>query len=258
MHALQVVDMSLATVLQRGCSPHEAVTLAERLVSGGKIDVLDIGDIASSPGLLSCAQEIACELEEVAIAARAPMHLPSVSAAWAAIRDAEHPILQIVVHLTKELQGHPQDDLQQVVLELVRVSVAAARTCCPSVAFIGEEAARCAPETLVRVVETATLAGAETVILPDSADLAQPQAYSSLFRLVRERVRGSARILWGAQTHQRFGTAAATTVAAIEAGARLITVEDEQDGSGDHPTHAEIERLLQARPELFGPLFLSL
>lgn len=163
-------------------------------------------------------------------------------------------MLQLVASLATEQH---QANHHTVVLALVQATVTYARTRCP-VTVLLQDATHHDPDWLIQVTETAIAAGAETLLLADTAGLAHPQEYGALFGLVRERARGSARIMLGAHTHHRLGMRTANTIAAIKAGARAITVEDGPDGAGDHPMLEEIERILLARPDGFGQRFLSL
>jgi len=82
----------------------EKIQVAEQLVRLN-VDIIEAGFPAASPGDLEAVQQIARRTRGVAIAGLARADISDIDAAWEAIRDADQPVIHVVlatsgIHLT--------------------------------------------------------------------------------------------------------------------------------------------------------------
>ena len=242
MHELRLLDVTLDTFSRAvGISFDDKLARAEALAASG-IDVLDTGEPLAVPGKLLLVREIAHQVRAVAVAARAQANMQDIQTAWRAIGKAEQPVLRICSQIS---DWHRQERLrvsEQILLQHLRAMLAYARQFCPTVELVALDATRCQEAFLCQVIETAISIGARTVTLVDSVGYALPFEYRALFRTVVEQGAGSKTMLLGTQAHNRDGYALDNTLAAICAGARLVTVDE---SSGGHLGRADLAAALQ-------------
>jgi 2-isopropylmalate synthase len=210
-------------------SPGATMTFEEKLMVAEqlarlRVDIIEAGFPAASPGDLVAVREIARQVEGVAIAALARASVSDIDAAWEGVREAEQPVIHVFlatsdIHLKHKLNLTPGEALQRV-----KSMVAYARTLCPTVEFSAEDATRSDWDYLCKVCEAAIQAGATTINLPDTVGYTLPHEYEIMFRYIRERVPGMDEVVLSAHCHNDLGMGTANTLAAIKAGARQVEV----------------------------------
>lgn len=230
----------------------EKLQVAEQLVRM-KVDIIEAGFPAASPGDLAAVKEIAQRVHGPAVAGLARANTIDIDAAWEGVREAEHPIIHVFlatseIHLKHKFNMSPEEALQRV-----RAMVGYARNLCPTVEFSAEDATRSDWEYLCRICELAIKAGATTINLPDTVGYTTPSEYGDMFRYIREHVPGIEEITLSAHCHNDLGMATANTLAAITAGVRQVEVTI--NGIGERAGNTAMEEVVMAlrtRPEKFG------
>ena len=126
------------------------------MLGGEKVDALLVKSVAMA--VKNCRLVLPVALKE-----------NGVSEAWAALREAAHPCLQISVPTSTvqmEYQCHKKpDQMIAMIGDLVRE----AKACCAEVEFVAEDATRSEEGFLVRAVQAAIDAGASRVSFSDTA-----------------------------------------------------------------------------------------
>ncbi len=230
----------------------EKLQVAEQLVRLN-VDIIEAGFPAASSSDLVAVKEIAQRVHGVAIAGLARASHTDINDAWEGVRDAEQPVIYVVlatsdIHLKHKLRISSEDALQRI-----QSCVAYARNLCPVVEFSAEDATRSDWDYLCRVFEIAINAGATTINIPDTVGYALPHEYEALFRYIRERVPGIEDVVMSAHCHNDLGMATANTLAAIRAGARQVEVTI--NGLGERAGNTAVEEVVMAlrtRPDSFG------
>lgn len=230
----------------------EKLQVAEQLVRL-KVDIIEAGFPAASPGDLLAVKEIARRVRGAAVAGLARANINDISAAWEAVREAEKPAIHVFlatseIHLKHKLRMSREEALQQI-----KTAVEYACSLCPTVEFSAEDATRSDWDYLCTVFETAIKAGATTINIPDTVGYTMPHEYEALFRYVRAHVHGVENITLSAHCHDDLGMATANTLAAIRAGARQVEVT--LNGIGERAGNTALEEVVMAlrtRPEVFG------
>ena len=233
----------------------EKIQVAEQLVRLN-VDIIEAGFPAASPGDLEAVQQIARRTRGVAIAGIARADISDIDAAWEAIRDADQPVIHVVlatsgIHLTHKLKLGYVEALQRV-----QAMVAYAHSLCPTVEFSAEDATRSEWDYLCRVFEAAIKAGATTINVPDTVGYTLPHEYEALFRYLREHIPGIEDVVMSAHCHDDLGMATANTLAAIKGGARQVEVTI--NGLGERAGNTAVEEVVMAlrtRPDSYGNVY---
>ncbi len=237
-----------------GCS----MTLNEKLRVAAalrelKVDIIEAGFPAASPGDFESVQTIARTIEGPTVCGLARCNPKDIKRAWDALKDAPSPRIHVFVATS---QIHREHKLQMAKEEIIRVavdSVTLARSMCEDVEFSPEDAARTEPEYLAEVVQAVIEAGATTVNIPDTVGYTVPGEFFELFRYLTENVAGIERIRLSAHCHDDLGLAVANSLAAVQAGARQI--ECTINGIGERAGNCSLEEVVMAlrtRQEYFG------
>ena len=237
-----------------GCS----MTLNEKLRVAAalrelKVDIIEAGFPAASPGDFESVQTIARTIEGPTICGLARCNSKDINRAWDALKDAQSPRIHVFVATS---QIHREHKLQMAKEEIIRVavdSVTLARSLCEDVEFSPEDAARTEPEYLAEVVQAVIEAGATTVNIPDTVGYTVPGEFFELFRYLMANVAGIERVRLSAHCHDDLGLAVANSLAAVQAGARQI--ECTINGIGERAGNCSLEEVVMAlrtRQEYFG------
>jgi 2-isopropylmalate synthase len=229
----------------------EKIQVAEQLIAL-KVDIIEAGFPAASPGDLAAVKEIAHRAHGVAIAGLARAATSDIDAAWEAVCEAEQPVIHVFlatsdIHLTHKLRINREEALRRV-----KSMVSYARNLCPTVEFSAEDATRSDWDFLCQVFTVAVQARATTINVPDTVGYTLPHEYEMLFRYLRERVPGIDAVTLSAHCHDDLGMATANTLAAIKGGARQVEVTI--NGIGERAGNTALEEVVMAlrtRPDMF-------
>ena len=239
-----------------GLTAAEKLEVARQLVRL-KVDVIEAGFPASSPGDFEAVQRIARETKGgIAVAALARCRDGDPQRAVEAIRVAERPHLHLFIatsdiHLTHKLRIDRAEALRQAV-EWVRYGRQALGADA-EIEFSAEDASRTDVDFLLEVYEAVVAAGASTVNIPDTVGYAIPVEFAALVARVVDRVGQDATI--SVHCHNDLGLATANTLAAVQAGARQVEVTI--NGLGERAGNASLEEVVMAlrtRPTQFPEL----
>ena len=238
-----------------GLTAAEKLEVARQLVRL-KVDVIEAGFPAASPGDFEAVQRIARETKGVAVAALARCRDGDPQRAVEAIRVAERPHLHVFIatsdiHLKHKLRISREEALKQAV-EWVRYGRKELGRDA-EVEFSAEDASRTDIDYLLDIYEAVVAAGASTVNIPDTVGYAIPAEFGALVGRVVERVGRDATV--SVHCHNDLGLATANTLAAVQAGARQVEVTI--NGLGERAGNASLEEVVMAlrtRPTQFPDL----
>jgi len=238
-----------------GLTAAEKLEVARQLVRL-KVDVIEAGFPAASPGDFEAVNRIARETRGVAVAALARCRDGDPQRAVEAIQVAERPHLHVFIatsdiHLTHKLRLSREQALADAV-KWVRYG---RKTLGPDaeIEFSAEDASRTDIDYLLQVYEAVVDAGASTINIPDTVGYAIPAEFGALVARVVERVGRGATV--SVHCHNDLGLATANTLAAVQAGARQVEVTI--NGLGERAGNASLEEVVMAlrtRPTQFPEL----
>jgi len=209
-----------------------------------KVDAIEAGFAASSPGDLESVKKIASVVKDSMVGSLARALSKDIDAAYEAVKPAAAPFIHTFistspVHMRYKLRMEPEQ-----VLERTAEMVKYARSKCPAVEFSAEDATRSDPEFLKRIVEAAIENGATYINIPDTVGYAVPEQMAGLIRHLRENVYNADRAVFSVHCHNDLGMAVANSLAAIGAGATQI--ECTINGLGERAGNAALEEIVMA------------
>ena len=238
-----------------GLTAAEKLEVARQLVRL-RVDVIEAGFPAASPGDWDAVHRIAQETRGSAVAALARCRDGDPQRAVAAIGVAERPHLHVFIatsdiHLKHKLRISREDALAEAVRWVRYGREQLGRDA--EVEFSAEDASRTDLDYLLRVYEAVVDAGASTVNIPDTVGYAIPAEFGGLVARVVDLVGRDATV--SVHCHNDLGLATANTLAAVQAGARQVEVTI--NGLGERAGNASLEEVVMAlrtRPTQFPEL----
>ncbi len=197
-----------------------------RQLSKLKVDVIEAGFSASSPGDFEAVKEIARKVgnnggPKITALARAVQS--DIDAVYQSVKYAERPLIHIVlgtsnVHLDKKFHKS-----RQQVLNIGVDAVKYASSLCHDVQYSTEDASRSDFEYLWQTIEGVVKAGATVINIPDTVGYAVPEEFGDLIKKVNERLKNlNDQVLLSVHCHNDMGMATANTLAAVKNGAERV------------------------------------
>lgn len=209
-----------------------------------KVDVIETGFPASSPGDFEAVRRIAQELEGPVIAALARALPSDIEKAGEALREAKHKrihtfIATSSIHMKHKLRMSPRQVLSSAV-EAVQM----AKEFTPEVEFSPEDASRSDLGFLCEVIQTVIERGATVINIPDTVGYSAPHEFGTLIRNICKDVPHLDKITLSVHCHNDLGMATANSIAGIRAGARQV--ECTVNGIGERAGNASLEEIVMA------------
>ncbi|MCL2001512.1 MAG: 2-isopropylmalate synthase [Planctomycetes bacterium] len=230
----------------------EKLQIAKQLAAM-KVDVIEAGFAAASPGDFDCVKTIACEVGGATIAALARATDADIEAAGEALLGAERARIHVFIatsplHMEYKLQMSPDQ-----VLTKIEASVALAGRLAGEVEFSAEDAFRSDADFLIQAFKIAVAGGATILNIPDTVGYATPREFRHFVGKIIAGVGAPDHITYSIHCHNDLGLAVANSLAAVEAGARQI--EGTINGLGERGGNAAIEEIamtLRTRRDHYG------
>lgn len=224
--------------------PEEKVRMAH-VLADMKVDVVEAGFAAASPGDEECIRRVVGEVEGPVFCSLARSNEADIDAAWRGLRATEERRIHIFLGTSPIHRSAKLKMSKAEVLAAAERSVAYARTRFEDVEFSPEDAIRTEPEFLAEVCEAAAAAGATTLNIPDTVGYSTPGEIGEIYRNLMAAVRvRHPDVVFSAHCHDDLGMAVANSLAAVEAGARQI--EGAINGIGERAGNASIEEMVMA------------
>ena len=209
-----------------------------------RVDVIEAGFPAASPGDFEAVQRIAEQVRETTICGLARANARDVGLAADAVKPAESPrihtfIATSPIHMREKLRMSPDQVLEQAVL-----SVKQAKNSTGDVEFSPEDAGRSDEDFLCQILEAVIDAGATTINIPDTVGYTMPSQFGDLIENLMERIPNSDKAIFSVHCHNDLGMAVANSLAAVMKGARQV--ECTVNGLGERAGNASLEEIVMA------------
>jgi 2-isopropylmalate synthase len=234
-------------------TPDEKVVIAHQLAKL-KVDVMEAGFAASSPGDFEAVSKIAAGVKGPVIASLARAHPDDIDKAYDALKAAEAFRIHVFmstspIHMEKMLRMSPDEVLKASIEGVKR-----ARGYTDDVEFSPQDATRTDRDFLIEVCRAAVAAGATTINIPDTVGYATPTDFVDLMKVMFAEVKGDRDdVTMSVHCHNDLGLAVANSLSSIAAGARQI--EGAINGIGERAGNTSIEEIIMAiktRQDVFG------
>ena len=209
-----------------------------------RVDVIEAGFAAASPGDFAAIRAIAEAIKESTVCSLARANANDVRKAGEALAPASRRrihtfIATSPVHMEKKLRMNPEEVIRHAV-DAVRL----ARHYTDDVEFSAEDAVRSDMDFLVSIFKAAIEAGATTINVPDNVGYSVPAQWGARMQELIDRVPGSGGVTWSTHCHNDLGMAVANSLAAVLAGARQV--ECTINGLGERAGNASLEEVVMA------------
>ena len=217
--------------------------IAEQLAKLG-VDVIEAGFPQASQGDFEAVRAVAERVKGATIAALARTAPGDVDRAAEALAPAGRARLHTFIatspiHMEHKLRMTPAE-----VLAAAEGAVARAKGYTDDVEFSAEDATRSDPEFLKQVYAAAISAGATTCNVPDTVGYMLPDAFSELVSWLIAETPGADRAVWSVHCHDDLGVSVASSISAVQAGARQVEVA--VNGIGERAGNCSMEEVVMA------------
>jgi 2-isopropylmalate synthase len=234
-------------------SPDDKVAIAHQLARL-KVDVIEAGFAASSPGDRDAVARIAREVKGPVIASLARTHPDDIDIAADALRSADRKRIHVFISTSQIQREEMLRMSEDEVLEAITESVTRAKRYADDIEFSPQDATRTHPDFVIASCRRAVEAGATTINIPDTVGYAVPHDFVALMERVFGEVRGgNDDVIISTHCHNDLGLAVANSLSAIQAGARQI--EGAINGLGERAGNTSTEEIIMAvktREDYFG------
>ena len=228
-----------------GFSMGEAAKLRmARALAELRVDVIEAGFAAASPGDFKAIERIAREIDGPIICSLSRTTPGDVEASARAIAPAAKKRIHVFLGTSPIHRDYKLHMSRETVLEHIRRSVAHARSLCDDVEFSAEDAIRTERDFLVECLSAAAAAGATTLNVPDTVGYTTPDEIFDLFQFLGRHVDRSPETIFSSHCHDDLGMAVANSLAAIRGGARQV--ECAVNGIGERAGNCALEDVVMA------------
>ncbi|MBL4792384.1 MAG: 2-isopropylmalate synthase [Citromicrobium sp.] len=222
-----------------------------------KVDVMEVGFAAASPGDAEAIHTIA---SEIGYLHDAPM-LCSLSRATEGDIDAAEralgPARRSRLHLffgTSDLHLAAKHKMEKPeALKTIERALKMARGRFTEIEFSAEDALRTEPAFLKEVLECAAAAGADVLNVPDTVGYTSPEEIYALFADLTANVARPDHVIFSTHNHDDLGMAVANSLAAVRGGAGQV--ECTINGIGERAGNCALEEVVMAlntRPDHYA------
>jgi len=230
-------------------SPGASMSLEEKLelakiLEDMKVDVIEAGFPIASNGDFESVRQVAAIVTESIVCGLARANPADIERAAEAIRGAKRGRIHTFISTSPSHRNHILRMSPEEVIDAVTGSVTLARNLCGDVEWSAQDASRTERDVLLRCVEAAIRAGAQTINLPDTVGYTYPSEYAEMFRDMIENVPGADGVVFSTHCHNDLGLAVANSLAGVEAGARQV--ECTINGLGERAGNAALEEVVMA------------
>ena len=215
-----------------------------RALSALKVDVIEAGFAAASPGDAEAVRAIAEEADGPTVCSLARVTERDIDAAAEALRDAKHKRAHVFIGTSKTHRECKLKMRKGEVLDAIDHGVRYARERFEDVEFSAEDAMRTEKTFLAEALKTAAEAGARTLNVPDTVGYITPEEVFRIFTYLIEAVEPEPDVVFSAHCHDDLGMAVANSLAAVRAGVRQV--ECTINGIGERAGNCAMEEVVMA------------
>jgi 2-isopropylmalate synthase len=238
-----------------GFSMNEAGKLRiARALAALRVDVIEAGFAAASPGDARAIEAVARELDgSPTICSLARATRGDIVAAAKALAPARKKRIHVFLGTSPIHREAKLHMTRAEVLAAIRDSVARARGAVDDVEFSAEDAIRTEREFLVECLTAAVESGASVLNVPDTVGYTTPEEIYDLFRFLGRHVTRPENVIFSTHCHDDLGMAVANSLAAIRGGARQV--ECAVNGIGERAGNCALEDVVMAlktRSDTYG------
>lgn len=209
-----------------------------------RVDVIEAGFAAASPGDAQSIMEIAGTIEGPTICSLARATRGDIIASASALAPAERKRLHIFIGTSPIHREAKLNMNREQVLEAIRASIGFGREYFDDIEFSAEDAIRTERDFLAEALSVAAAEGASTLNVPDTVGYTTPEEIYDLFRFLDQSVDRADNVIFSTHCHDDLGMAVANSLAAVRGGARQV--ECAVNGIGERAGNCALEDVVMA------------
>jgi 2-isopropylmalate synthase len=222
----------------------EKVRIARQL-ERMRVDVIEAGFAAASPGDFEAIRAIAASIKDSTICSLSRANDRDIARAAEALAPAARKRIHTFIatsplHMQMKLRMEPAQ-----VLEQAKLAIRCARQYTDDIEFSPEDGSRSEEDFLCRVLEAVIAEGATTINFPDTVGYAVPELFGETIRRLRERIPNSDKAIWSVHCHNDLGLAVANSLAGVMIGGAR-QVECTINGLGERAGNTALEEIVMA------------
>ena len=243
---IQIFDTTLRDGEQ---SPGFSMSLGQKLrvakvLADMKVDIIEAGFPAASPGDYEAVRAIAREIHGPVIAGLCRTIPGDIERTLKALEPAPRSRIHTFIATSpihrKVKLNMSRDEIIKHAVNAVKMAASA----CKEVEFSAEDGIRTEREYLAEVLQAVIEAGATTVNIPDTVGYSTPTEMYDLFSWLSSTVPGIKNVHMSTHCHNDLGLAVANSLAAVEGGATQI--ECALNGIGERAGNCALEEVVMA------------
>jgi 2-isopropylmalate synthase len=218
-----------------------------------KVDVIEAGFPASSPGDFAAVKTISEQIRGCIICGLSHANPSAIDRAWEAVKYAAHPRIHIFLSSSDIHLLHQLKKSRDEILQTARKMVARAKKYTSDIEFSPMDASRTDPKYLYQILAEVIEAGATTLNIPDTVGYAIPDEWGKRIAGIFENVPDIHKAVVSVHCHNDLGLAVANSLEAVLRGARQV--ECTVNGIGERAGNASMEEIVMAirtRKDLFN------
>ncbi len=230
----------------------DAKLIVARALKALRVDIIEAGFAAASPGDAAAVKAVAEEIEGPVICSLARASIGDIEAAARALEPAKRNRIHVFLGTSPTHRQARLKMTKSEIIDRIGAVIAFARTCVHEVEFSAEDAIRTERDFLLEAVRAAIAAGASTINIPDTVGYTTPEEITDLYRFLIAN-NGDANVVWSTHCHDDLGMAVANSLAAVRGGARQV--ECAINGIGERAGNCSLEEAVMAlnvRRDFFG------
>ncbi len=226
-----------------------ALTFKEKIEIAKLLDrlhasVIEVAPIDNATVDSLLVKSYAAVVTDSVLAIPAGITKESAELAFAALKEAKHPRLQVELPVAPAQMEYFYHKKPAAMLDLISAQVAACRALCPDVEFVAQDATRGEPAFLAEAIARAIEAGAGTVTICDQAGTLLPAELAELITSLYGDVPALKTVKLGVQCTDEIHMACACLVSALLAGASEVKCAV---GDAKLPTGDAVGQILRLR-----------
>ncbi|BDX00905.1 2-isopropylmalate synthase [Maricaulis maris] len=232
-------------------NPGEKLEIA-RLLEAMRVDTIEAGFAAASPGDAEAIRLIASEIRNSTLCSLARATEGDIDAAAKALEPARRKRLHIFIATSPIHREAKLRMSRREVLQTIERCLQHAAGTFDEIEFSAEDALRTEPDFLVEAMSCAAAYGADVLNVPDTVGYSEPGEIQAVFERLIAKVARPEHVIFSAHCHNDLGLAVANSLAAVKGGARQV--ECAINGIGERAGNCSLEEIvmaLQVRADIF-------
>jgi len=232
-------------------TPEQKLEMAH-LLAELRVDVIEAGFAAASPGDAAAVRRIASEVSGPTLCSLSRATIADIDAAAKALEPARKKRLHIFL-ATSPIHREAKLRMSRLeVLKAIEAALTHASETFDEIEFSAEDALRTEEDFLAEAMSCAAEFGADVLNVPDTVGVSEPGEIRAVFERLSRKVKRPDHVIFSAHCHNDLGLAVSNSLAAIQGGARQV--ECSINGIGERAGNCSLEEIVMAlnvRPDIF-------